>query len=72
MLRGAALQVAVDPRGVAGQQLMQAAKVSGIPHAFVVDAEGRVHFSRHPMDPSFEAAIQKVRSPSSQFVHASH
>jgi len=72
MLTGAALQVAVDPRGVAGQQLMETAKVSGIPHAFVVDADGRVQFSGHPMYPGFEAAVQKVRSPSSQFVHACH
>ncbi len=55
-------QVAVDPSGEAGQQLMAAAKVSGIPHAFVVDRDGVVRFGGHPMDPGFEAAIKKVCS----------
>ncbi len=54
------LQVAVDPQGVAGQQLMATAKVSGIPHAFVVDRDGIVQFSGHPMDPNFEAAVKKA------------
>ncbi|BDA46662.1 probable thiol-disulfide oxidoreductase ResA [Coccomyxa sp. Obi] len=52
--------VAVDPQGVAGQQLMATAKVSGIPHAFVVDRDGIVQFSGHPMDPNFEAAVKKA------------
>lgn len=51
----------MDPRGQVGQELMSAAGVSGIPHAFVVDAGGTVQFSGHPMDPGFEAAVQKVR-----------
>ena len=55
------MQVAVDPRGTAGQQLMAAAQVSGIPHAFVVDGSGVVQYSGHPMDPTFEAAVQRVR-----------
>lgn len=54
------MQVAVDPQGVAGQQLMATAKVSGVPHAFVVDRDGIVQFSGHPMDPAFEAAIKKA------------
>ncbi len=57
----AGVQVAVDPRGTAGQQLMAAAQVSGIPHAFVVDRGGIVQYSGHPMDPQFEAAVQGVR-----------
>ena len=52
-----AAQVAV---GHPGQQLMAAAQVSGIPHAFVVDSSGTVQFSGHPMDPGFEAAVQKA------------
>ena len=55
-----AMQVAVG--GTAGQQLMAAAQVSGIPHAFVVDRGGIVQFSGHPMDPDFAAAVQKVRT----------
>ena len=49
--------------GIAGQQLMAAAQVVGIPHAFIVDSSGMVHFSGHPMDPGFEAAVQKARAP---------
>lgn len=50
----------MDPKGEVGQELMAAAGVSGIPHAFVVDAGGTVQFSGHPMEPGFEAAVQKV------------
>ena len=46
--------------GIAGQQLMAAAQVSGIPHAFIVDSGGTVQFSGHPMDPGFEAAVQEA------------
>ena len=42
---------------------MAAAGVSGIPHAFVVDAGGTVQFSGHPMEPGFEAAVHKARRP---------
>ena len=39
---------------------MATAKVSGIPHAFVLDRDGIVQFSGHPMDPNFETAIKKA------------
>ena len=48
-------RVAVDPSGEARQQLMAAAKVSCVPHSFVVDQDGVVRFSGHPMDPGWEA-----------------
>ena len=56
----ALLQVVMDPYGRAGQVLMTAAHVSGIPHAFVVDDEGTVQHHGHPADPSFEAAVRKA------------
>ncbi|CAK0785789.1 hypothetical protein CVIRNUC_009000 [Coccomyxa viridis] len=52
--------VVMDPYGRAGQVLMTAAHVSGIPHAFVVDGQGTVQHHGHPADPSFEAAVRKV------------
>ena len=54
------MQVVMDPYGRAGQVLMTAAHVSGIPHAFVVDAKGTVQHHGHPADSSFEAAVQKA------------
>ena len=39
---------------------MAAARVSGIPHAFVVDAEGIVRHHGHPAAPDFEQAVKKV------------
>lgn len=32
--------------------------VRGIPHAFVIDKQGIVQYSGHPMDPSFETALR--------------
>ena len=34
--------------------------VQGIPHAFVVDTEGKIVWGGHPMDDDFEPAIQKA------------
>ena len=53
-------QVAVDQYGRAGQVLMAAARVSGIPHAFVLDDEGIVRHHGHPADPQFERAVRQV------------
>ena len=44
---------------------MAAARVSGIPHAFVVDAEGIVRYHGHPAAPEFEQAVKKV--PAQQY-----
>ncbi|KAK9806245.1 hypothetical protein WJX72_007129 [[Myrmecia] bisecta] len=54
--------VAVDPKGVVGQKLMEFAGVTGIPHAFVVDKAGIIAYSGHPMQPEFKKAIDKVCS----------
>lgn len=54
------LQVAVDQYGRAGQVLMSAARVSGIPHAFVLDDKGIVQYHGHPADPQFERAVKQV------------
>ena len=55
--RSHAAQVAL---GIAGQQLMAAAQVPGIPHAFVVNSSGTVLFSGHPMDPGMMEAVEKA------------
>jgi peroxiredoxin len=41
--------VAIDHEGKTGQAYMAAFGVSGIPHAFVVDREGRIAWHGHPM-----------------------
>lgn len=53
-------QVAVDQYGRAGQVLMAAARVSGIPHAFVLDDEGIVRYHGHPASPQLERAVSQV------------
>ena len=35
------------------------AGVRGIPHAFVVDGEGKLRYSGHPAQPDFVAAVDK-------------
>eukprot|EP00127_Corallochytrium_limacisporum_P000328 Clim_evm23s11 gene=Clim_evmTU23s11 len=40
------------------QDLQAQAGVQGIPHAFVIDRQGKITWSGHPMDPNFENAIQ--------------
>jgi hypothetical protein len=55
--------VALDSGGSA-QQLMGAAGVSGIPHAFVVDRAGIIRYHGHPAEPRFAAALQEVRGQS--------
>ena len=60
MTRCMMLQVAVDQYGRAGQVLMSAARVSGIPHAFVLDDKGIVQYHGHPADPQFERAVKQV------------
>mmetsp|Transcript_30036 Transcript_30036/g.76493 ORF Transcript_30036/g.76493 Transcript_30036/m.76493 type:complete len:207 (-) Transcript_30036:398-1018(-) len=49
--------VAADTGGSI-EQLMQAAGVRGIPHAFIVGADGTITHSGHPMDPAFDAQLQ--------------
>jgi len=53
------LQVAASE--AAGQSLMTAAGVSGIPCALVVDRKGIVRFCGHPADPGFESSVRTVR-----------
>ena len=50
--------VAVDAGGQVQARLAGPAGVRGIPHAFVVDARGRVAYSGHPADPGFERAVE--------------
>ena len=39
---------------------MGAAGVSGIPHAFVIDAKGVIRHHGHPMEPRFTQIVQSV------------
>jgi hypothetical protein len=57
--------VQVAASEAAGQSLMTAAGVSGIPCALVVDRKGIVRFCGHPADPSFESTVRTVRSGAS-------
>lgn len=41
---------------------MGAAGVSGIPHAFIIDAKGIIRHHGHPMEPKFSQILQQVRS----------
>lgn len=45
-----------------GAEIMTAAGISGIPHAFVIDREGVVQFSGHPAQPAFVTAIKTACS----------
>ncbi|GAX84376.1 hypothetical protein CEUSTIGMA_g11798.t1 [Chlamydomonas eustigma] len=51
--------VALDSGGQA-QQLMEKAKVHGIPHAFVIDLEGTIRYSGHPADAQFEKILHQT------------
>jgi hypothetical protein len=52
--------VAVDAAGEAGQKLMNAAGVSGIPHAFLIDSKGIIRHHGHPMEPRFAQMVKQV------------
>jgi thiol-disulfide isomerase/thioredoxin len=49
--------VAVDTSKHAYESLMTAAGKTGIPHAFILDTEGRIVYSSHPASPEFESAL---------------
>lgn len=41
---------------------MQRYNVQGIPHAFVVDKEGKISWQGHPAQPDLEQAVQAARN----------
>lgn len=47
------------PIGV-GSRSAEAYGVEGIPHAVVIDRDGKVSWEGHPMDEAFEAAVKKA------------
>jgi len=49
-------RVAVDPEGIT-QKYMTKYNVQGIPHAFVIDKEGKMCWHGHPTDNSFEKTL---------------
>lgn len=53
--------VAIDDDGKTSAGYMEAFGINGIPHAFIVDKEGRVVWHGHPMD-GLDKAIEKVLS----------
>ncbi|HNR31117.1 MAG TPA: redoxin family protein [Candidatus Hydrogenedentes bacterium] len=53
-------RVAVDAEGKMTKGYMEAYGIEGIPHAFLVNREGRVVFHAHPMEPKFEEALKAV------------
>ena len=52
--------VAVDARGVVDSEIFMRTGARGIPHAVLVGADGKVLYSDHPMQPAFEAAVEKA------------
>ncbi len=52
-------RVAVDA-GKTSEGYMEAYGIRGIPHAFVVDREGRMVYEAHPMDPEMETVLDLV------------
>ena len=52
--------VAVDARGVVDSQIFMQTGARGIPHAVLVGSDGKVLYSDHPMQPAFEAAVEKA------------
>jgi hypothetical protein len=43
------------------------AGVSGIPHAFIIDAKGIIRHHGHPMEPGFERALDEVVQESARW-----
>eukprot|EP01097_Dermamoeba_algensis_P005696 TRINITY_DN3606_c0_g1_i1.p1 TRINITY_DN3606_c0_g1~~TRINITY_DN3606_c0_g1_i1.p1 ORF type:complete len:111 (+),score=25.55 TRINITY_DN3606_c0_g1_i1:41-373(+) len=52
-------RVAIDKNGTANE-LMRAYNVTGIPHAFVIDANGKIRYHGHPMEPTFANTLEKL------------
>lgn len=52
--------VARDAAGDCQRKLAGPAGVRGIPHAFVVAGDRTILYSGHPMDPKFDAAVEKA------------
>ena len=52
-------RVAIDPTGAVGDGYMKAFGQKGIPHAFLVDASGKIAWHGHPMS-DLDKAIDKV------------
>lgn len=54
--------IAVDAAGATFREYMTAFGKSGIPHAFVVSAAGKIVWHGHPMDAAFEPALERTLS----------
>lgn len=58
--------VAVDGEQKTSKAYMLAAGQAGIPHAFVVDKEGKLAWHGHPMDKAFEAKLEELAPPKTE------
>lgn len=52
--------VAIDTKGLVSESYMGTYGVSGIPHSFIIDTDGKVTWHGHPMDPEFEKKLAEV------------
>lgn len=55
--------VAVDKDETTWSAYMEASGARGIPHAFIVNKEGKVAWQGHPMKADFEKTIEKLATP---------
>ncbi|MBI3118830.1 MAG: redoxin domain-containing protein [Candidatus Hydrogenedentes bacterium] len=53
-------RVAIDQEQKTTRAYMQAFKIQGIPHAFIIDKEGKVAYKAHPMESDFEEALKQI------------
>ncbi len=58
--------VAIDAEGKTSKAYMDAVGARGIPHAFVIDKEGKLAWHGHPMDDAFDRQIERHAPPKPQ------
>ncbi len=56
-------RVAVDDNEATWEAYMEASGARGIPHAFIIDKEGKIVWKGHPMDSNFEKMLEKLAAP---------
>lgn len=52
--------VACDDSQTTKNAYLNAFKIQGIPHAFIVDKDGKIAWHDHPMEPTFEVALEMI------------
>lgn len=56
-------RIAVDNNRATWNAYMKAAGAPGIPHAFVIDKDGRIAWRGHPLDDAFSDVIERLAFP---------